>query len=227
MDFKKIFSFYNRNLSRNFMKTRLLPLIFGIFGGFMLIALILYPSPYNLINDVVSNLGDPLKNPSGWIFFSIAFWFLAIMLPSIFIYLHKRLLHLHGNITKIGTISNIISAIGMFLLGSFPSLPELYVFHIIAALLSFVGLVVGCICYWIAMIKEAWLKAVRYRHVEIVVILFLITVLFGLVLILGIMSLEILPWSLGFPFWEWTLLLTLTLQFVIFTLIIPEHFSPH
>lgn len=177
------------------MKTRLLLVIFGVFGGLLLIALFLYPSPYNLITDAVSNLGNPKLNPSGWFFFSFAFWFLAFMFPFIFMYLHKRLLHLYGTITKIGTLFNITSAIGMLLLGTFPSLEELFFFHALAAFLTFVGLVLGSICYWIAMIKEAWSKAVKYRHLEIVLILLLITILFGLVLILGIMSLEFLPWS--------------------------------
>lgn len=107
MEFKKIFSFYRGNFSRNFMKTRLLLVIFGVFGGLLLIALFLYPSPYNLITDAVSNLGNPKLNPSGWFFFSFAFWFLAFMFPFIFMYLHKRLLHLYGTITKIGTLFNI------------------------------------------------------------------------------------------------------------------------
>ncbi|MHA1650572.1 MAG: hypothetical protein ACTSYB_10305 [Candidatus Helarchaeota archaeon] len=225
MDLAKIISIYLGELPKSLVKTFFLPIVFGIFSILMISAILYYPHPYSFTADTISNLGNPVLNPfPGWLFFSLAFWYLAFMLPPIFLYLHKRLLHLSKNLARIGTLFNFCSLIGMILLGFFPNLENLLLIHATAASLAFGGAVFGCIFYWVTMIKEAMMKAFKYRHLTIISILFVITILLSLILLLGIIQIigtSIL--QLEFPFWEWTLFIILIIQFLIFILIIPEN----
>jgi hypothetical protein len=225
----KFLEFYQGEFSKNFMKKILIPLTFGVFLIFLIISYLLYPLPYDITTDAISNLGNPVLNPfPGWFFFSLAFWYLALVFPPFIFYLHKRLLHLSTKGTKVGTLFNVTSVIGMIMLGIFPNLDSTNLLHNISAILAFGGLVAGCISYWTAMIKEAVVKAMKYRNLAIVLILLLITALFSLILIMGLVSiLNVFPLQLDFPFWEWTLFIILAFQLLLFILIIPDHFRPH
>lgn len=202
---------------------------FLIFFGMLITSMLLFPGLYSIVTEYVSNLGNPLFNPYGWYFFSIAFIFLSLAFIPCVLYLHKKLTQIYKLGTNIGTAFNLIASLGMFILALFPNLDITMGQHALGAGLSFGGMVTGAIIYWYIMSKDAIRKAVRNREFLVLIILVSIIALFALVLIIGliqIIDLTLMSYTsaifLPVPFWEWMLLFTIAFHTVIIGLIVPE-----
>ncbi|TXT60217.1 MAG: membrane protein of unknown function [Promethearchaeota archaeon] len=232
MKSKIISQIYIGIYTRKNFKRFVLPISFSIFFILLITSRLIFPGFYSIFSNTISDLGNPILNPfPGWLFFSLAFWSLAVLFPPLFLYLHRRLVVIHQIEAKIGTSSNIISIFGMILLGIFPNLPETNFMHLIAAILSFAGMGVAIIFYWLAVIHDSIQKAMRYHHIGISMILIFITFLFTAITFLGslqigseIFDLNII-WLFDFPFWEWLLFIFLSFQLFFIGIIIPEQFS--
>lgn len=66
----------------------------AVFIAFSLISFFLYPFSYNLFGNWLSDLGDPLKNPAGWIVYDfgniLTGFFLAVFCKSFSKYTHEK-----------------------------------------------------------------------------------------------------------------------------------------
>ncbi|MBD3228121.1 MAG: hypothetical protein GF329_08025 [Candidatus Lokiarchaeota archaeon] len=231
MDFSKLKIIYIGKYSRRYFYSFILPVSFSIFFGFLITARVLFPGFYSILFNAISDLGNPYLNPfPGWFFFSLAFWSLALLYPPLFLYLHRKLMKIHTIEAKIGTVGNYISIIGMILLGIFPNISETIIMHTIAAMLSFGGLGIAIIFYWLGVVHDSIQKALHYHHLGILMILTIITFLLTAISFFGVVQIgtEIFSaqflWLFEFPFWEWTLFIILAVQLFFIGLIIPEQF---
>jgi hypothetical protein len=231
MDFRRIGQGYFGYFSRIYFKRVLLPFTLFAFFGLLIFSAILFPGEYKITSHTISDLGNPKLNPfPGWLIFSMAFWTLSLLSPPLFLYLHWRLVKMHKFEATLGTVFNFIAIFGMILLGIFPNLPETDLMHIIAAILSFVGLTTALIFYWGAVIHDSLQKALKYHQVGIFMILIIITVLLASILFLGIVQIssdyffEEIYWYLDFPFWEWIIFIIISFQLLFIGLIIPDQF---
>lgn len=229
MNFSSLKEILKGNFSKSFMIKRVLPMKFFIFIGLIITSIILFPEPYLIISEYVSNLGNPIFNPLGWFLFSMAFIFLAMTFIPCVLYLHKKLEQIYKVVTKIGTIFNFIASIGMFMLALFPNLDILMIPHATAAILAFGGMVSGAICYWYVMIKDTITRAIKNKETLIIIILISIVLLLSTILIIGLLQIVDLtifinttPIFLAAPFWEWMLLFSLTFHVLIIGLIVPK-----
>jgi hypothetical protein len=124
-----------------------------------------------------------------------------------------------------------VAVIGMILLGFFPNQPETSLMHILAGILSFGGITLAVIFYWIALIHDSIQKALMFHHLGIFMILTLITFSLTAILFIGVIQISSsyffrdIFWFLDFPFWEWMLFILLSIQLIFIGLIVPERFS--
>ncbi|MBN2151906.1 MAG: hypothetical protein JW839_10695, partial [Candidatus Lokiarchaeota archaeon] len=147
---------------------RMSPFVGGIFAGLVLVSWLLFPGLYSLTTNTISDLGNPVLNPSGFWFFSAAFIYLAFSLFPFFQFVHKRLAPMGRLFAKMALVANLVSFGGLLALATFPNLPETLSVHVPAAVASFGGLVFGGLFYWIIIVKDAILKTGTRRIIPIV-----------------------------------------------------------
>ena len=143
-DFKKIKNEIKNILTGQVSKRTLThvlgPLIIIMFITFIAVSWILYPN-YNWTIMNISYLGDPYKNPFGWIFWSIAIAVTGFLLILIIPYFHRRLFQIN-KIAIFGTFFQAIAIIGMIGVGIIPQFePKIFnLIHVINSACALGGL---------------------------------------------------------------------------------------
>ncbi|MFX0103838.1 MAG: hypothetical protein ACFFCS_30025, partial [Candidatus Hodarchaeota archaeon] len=118
---------------------KLFPISTGIYIGLMFLAGLLFPSPYSITMNTISDLGNPILNPTGWLFFSGSFAFLALILIPFCTFVYRRLTPMDKLLPKIGLGANIASSIGLGMLAIFSNIDSFLFIHGLAALMAFGG----------------------------------------------------------------------------------------
>ncbi|MFX0103806.1 MAG: DUF998 domain-containing protein [Candidatus Hodarchaeota archaeon] len=200
-------------LLRYLRKLILLP--FMAFLGFILIGSLFFPN-YSMLQNAISDLGNPIKNPNGWIFFGIALWILSSMHVPILYHLHKKLVKLDKWFSIIGTLFLATASFSMFLVVFFPNTPSYLDSHGLLTVLIFVGALFGVLFYWLVILKDAVFKTQSKSMRSITPFLSLAAGFIAVTLLMGTGTLIIAaPWYLGFAFWEWCFMFSFIVQLIL------------
>jgi hypothetical protein len=216
----EIFKKFIRGNSSRMLIFSIVPVLNIIFYGLLYIAGIIFPQNYNIFTNTISDLGSPLLNPIGWYLFSIAFSAIGILMPFIYIYMHKRLYRIFKIVTIPGTFFLFLSSLGLILLSIFSNSGIFINIHYFSGIFSFACFVTGYVFYWFAIIKYIIGSRKKNRPIKIIGISFMIFVLLFIVISMGFA--RIYQNDLIFCFLEWILLLTISFQTLIFVDIIPD-----
>ncbi|MBD3227108.1 MAG: hypothetical protein GF329_02885, partial [Candidatus Lokiarchaeota archaeon] len=207
--------------SKFFASVVLIPFMLAGFFILLFVSWLFYPGEYTIITNAISDLGSRILNPRGWILFSLAFVFSSITITPIIINLHERVKNLNLVFSWIATCAASLSTVSFLFLAIFPK--ELTNLHNIAALCSFLGLIIGSTFYWILMIKLAIYK-IKIRHYKVIIN---ISIVVSMVIITywSFSGQFIYAYYHGGrlnPLWEWILLFVICAQLLIISLLAPE-----
>nr|MDO8110121.1 DUF998 domain-containing protein [Candidatus Sigynarchaeota archaeon] len=219
---KSVEQFFEGDFPKKTLFQRLFPLAISVYATLVFIAYMLYPSTYYFDTNTISDLGNPIYNPSGYAFFSAAFIYLSIILIPFYQFVHRGLEPLGTLLSKLGLISNIVGSASFIVLALFPNTPNTINVHIPAAVASFGSMVFSGIFYWIVIIKDAIIKSGTRR----------VIVWFGVAtnVIVGIAVAQLIDpvtftfkniWP-GTAFWEWTLFFSIGIDIVLLFNSVPE-----
>ncbi|MFX0100128.1 MAG: hypothetical protein ACFFCS_11155 [Candidatus Hodarchaeota archaeon] len=198
-----------------------------LYGSLILISIAVFPGGYNLTEYTISSLGNPHVNTfPGWLFFSIAFWVLTIMLLPFFRFVHSKLKKYTPKFAQCFLISSIIVDIGLILLGFFPEFPPTIFFHMIATMMSFGGFFVAAIFSWFGLYflgkgSEGARKTFVFASLIVMVTTFGGSLLMGCISYLinqmGLLEGTILS---NVFIWEWCLFFAVGLYIILLEIII-------
>ena len=196
------------------------PISAGIFLVFLLASDLLFAGTYNLAENTISDLGNPLLNPDGWIFFSIGFLFLAGVFFPFGMFVYQRLRTVDTFLSKFGFFANLTSSGGMVMLALFPNIITTLTIHIIAAVLSFGGIIIGGIFYWIIILKDAIIRKSKNRVLAFLGMSFMVLIGITITQLIDFITFNFKTHSEAFSVWEWILFFTVGTQtFLLFYLI--------
>lgn len=197
------------------------------FFSFLTIGSLFIPH-YSFLYNAISDIGNPLKNPNGYIFFGIALWLLSFMYVPIVNHMQKKLVVLDKWFSTLGTFSLGFAASGMFLIVFFPNTPTDPGIHGLLAAIIFIGSLIGILFYWFVILKDAIFNT-RSKRIRLITPLLCMIAGFAVIaLFMGIGQLNysgsipfiprdvsMVPWLLDFPFWEWTFTAAITVQLIL------------
>ncbi len=201
---------------------RMFPFIAGIYAGLLLISWLLFPGVYSLVTNTISDLGNPFKNPSGFWFFSAAFYYLAFAMIPFYQFVHKRLAQLGKILARIGLLSNLVGSGGFIALAAFSNADATISIHLPAAGVSFGGLIVGGLIYWAIIVKDAILKTGTRRIIPIVGALTNVVVGIAVFQLFDFATFSIKPISDITAPWEWTMFFGIAANLLMLMHSIPE-----
>ena len=112
-------SIWNGEMPKAFWAHKYWPIMFGIYGGLMVIASLYFPG-YDMVHMSISYMGNPNANPIGCIPWSIAHAAFGIMMFPGIRYMYRQLSPTPRRFLKSGLVFFVLSAIGIFLLGVIP-----------------------------------------------------------------------------------------------------------
>lgn len=228
----KIWNYFSGNFSKKEITREVIPIMILSFAIFLFLAWVFFPPElhYNIFERSISNLGGREENPRGWIFFSIAMGLLAVQLVPIFLYFHKRLSKICKRTTSLCTFFGLIGCGFMFLIGVFSDDSSILVYgvemsdiHTIVAVVGIGGLGLAVLIYFFPILKGR-----RQFRMKLVVFAYGLIDFGGI----GMGAAEVIksirniggpgPGFLSFPFWEWTLLITALMYFVLASFFVPN-----
>jgi hypothetical protein len=227
---QRLTHFFQRKLTKEFIKYYYVPLVYPVFGLLLFLTWWFFPKPYVIGTQAISNLGNHVLNPfPGWLFFSIAISLLAVVQIPLIFYAHSKLVKVFQRTTKIGTTANFIGVIGMILVAIFPDQPATLLWHVIGAFCAFGGIGCGAIIYWMVLIKEALLHAIKHRIIVLILAIVIILGILIFIVFIGLVQLIhihigvfIKPLYLKFPFWEWALFTIIIVHLMVNYILIPK-----
>ena len=220
----KILAFFYGNFPK-----RILPRYVVItaieFSAFIIVALVLFPS-YTFFNYSISSLGSPLKNPRGWIFFSIAQWSMAVLLLPFFMLASRVLWKYQPRSAFMFRIFAVVMVIGTGLVGFFPEAPPVDAVHYFAAGMIFGGFFLAVIASCLPLfIMQRRIVSTPLRISVRACLIFTISA-FSIIFIGAAISATTLlvigddPASLGLFFWEWTYLACMIVYIALLEIVV-------
>ena len=191
----------------------------------ILIAYLLYPPEdnYTILTHTLSYLGDYIRNPRGWGFFSVAMIIMGFSFSNMVMYIYKREVLILPWLARSGLFFAQIGCLGVILVGFFPDVHgenfledvSMGKAHNIIAMFAIFGLLIGLIHFGVLFIIDHFPKC-RVNRDELYPkpITFPMFILlayggFGMFISQQIVKKEGHPWPgpgyLSFSLWEWTL----------------------
>jgi hypothetical membrane protein len=113
----------------------------GVYLTFAVVSYLLYPTAYNPADNWLSDLGNPLNNPCGSIFYRLGCAFAAIAL-IVFYFELRRLNNGSKRMTVlllIAQITGVLSSIALIVTGIFPLGTDTSI-HSVASIILYIGL---------------------------------------------------------------------------------------
>ena len=183
-------------------------LIFILFATICVICQNVFPEPYSILKNSISDQGCPLNNPNGYYLFNIGIIVMALLLVPHFLYLSHVLKQVMPGVTFITLFLGFIGSIGMIIVGIFPKHME--PIHGIAAMITFIAFFLYSNGTFIIFLQtRIFLKSFRSRSKGLITYLVLFNISFAGLIIACIFlenppeSQEIMNLFFTFPLWEW------------------------
>jgi hypothetical protein len=208
----------------------------------LLISYLTYPNEeqYTILTHTLSYLGDYVRNPEGWVFFSIALVIMALSFSLLSSYIFHREILIYPLLAKIGYILLQIGCIGIILVAL---LPDVYgdnfledmsmgKAHNIVAVIAILGLLLGLIAYGVLFIID-YNDSFRINQNELYpdtitryVFMLLAIGGFGMLISQIIVSKNEYPWPgpgiLSFSLWEWIMTCNFFIVIYYLALVLPN-----
>ena len=188
------------------------------------IALLLYPNPYSMLTKSVSSLGNPFKNPEGYLYWNIAIFVTGIMLIPTLLYFYHALEPIAHITSKMFVIIGIVSSLGISGVGLFS---EETIIHYVFATAAFFGLAFAFSCNVYTLSKQLKEKAPWPKLWQVILIyaqLFL--VMAGFLTAFSIYGVyyfwDIYLFNFYLPFWEWLVLISNLVFVLALFMMIPQ-----
>jgi hypothetical membrane protein len=208
-------------------------ILWGFFWCICLVAQMLYPVPYNIMNDHVSNQGSILRNPDGHIVWNIGIIITGIFLiPSVlFVYRQFRLKIPSGtrdsSILFVLLVSGLTGCLGFVLVGIFPS--EIAILHQIGGVSFFFGAAISVNCHFWLIFRNVSNNWFLKNH-------FLVTWILGTVMNVFFLLMLTVSWFepsnfpnfsgdprwFDFPVWEWLSFVSICLPWMLTPFLLPK-----
>jgi hypothetical protein len=214
--------FFEGAYAKKTLFQRMSPFIAGIYAGLLLISWLLFPGAYSLATNTISDLGNPFKSPSGFWFFSAAFYYLAFAMIPFYQFVHKRLATISRILSRLGLLANLVASGGFIALAAFPNADATISVHLPAAGVSFGGLIVGGLLYWTIIVKDAILKTGTRRIIPIAGALTNVVVGIAVFQLFDLATFSIKPLSDSTAPWEWAMFFGIAANLLMLMRSIPE-----
>ena len=183
----------------------------------------LFPESYSILRNTISNQGNSIINPQGYLIFNIGVFFIGFALIPHILFIMNHIRRTSKIIAYISAVFSVIGSISLSLLGVFPE--EVEIPHLIVAGLAFIGFLLGALIMFIGFM-ERMLK--RHSCGEVAAFTGL-----HVILVLSAIAISIFPlmagvgdglfgdgWFTSFTLWEWTLMISIVLWLLGMYLII-------
>ncbi|MHA1377494.1 MAG: DUF998 domain-containing protein [Candidatus Helarchaeota archaeon] len=188
----------------------------------LLVARLFYPYiplyPYNWTTSMISRLGWPEENPTGFIFFSIGFIVEGIMLLPLSHYLYKKFLEVNEITAKIIRFLLIFYSVATLLIGLIPnySKPPIFgIVHGINAIIIFFGFFLLSVISELTLLSENQKKKEKSKFSRNLLIIYTIfLVYYSVCIFLIVLTFQFsipgrsllkstIPFYMSPPFYEW------------------------
>jgi hypothetical protein len=116
--------FFDGMYQKKTLFQRMFPIGTGIYVGLLFLSWLLFPGAYSLAVNTISDLGNPIKNPSGFWYFSVAFIYLAFFNIPFYRFVHKRLAPLSKLLARFALLANIVASGGFIAMATFSNVNE-------------------------------------------------------------------------------------------------------
>jgi len=204
-----------------------------IFFSTIIIAIILitisaikFDNPYFMLRESVSSLGIKSENPTGYIFFRIAFILSGLTFIPYFIYIYRIFQPTAYHTSRSALVISIISCICVIGVGIFPE--DNPIPHYTNAIIAFIGFTTVFSCYLYIFVKKVIQKD---SWPKIWQILLLYVMFYGA--LIGFLIVMFLFWlyyyhsiifiNFSLPLWEWILVIGIFSWIIGSYLIIPNN----
>ncbi|HME51358.1 MAG TPA: DUF998 domain-containing protein [Candidatus Lokiarchaeia archaeon] len=221
---KNVEQFFEGDYKKRTLFQRLFPLAASVFFALLVLAYYLFNmngTRYSPFTNTVSDLGNPILNPSGFGFFSAAFLYLAVIMIPFYQFVYKHLRVLNKFLATLAIVTNMVASGGFIALALFPNTSQTMAVHIPAAFASFGGMIVGGLFYYVIIILDAIRRKGTNR----------LLVAFGTIanVIIGIAATQVINLpsftinnTAMMPTWEWTLFIAIAASALLFFHAMPE-----
>jgi succinate dehydrogenase hydrophobic anchor subunit len=238
-------SYLTGNVSKAFLLTRILPIIYLIFGITILISDLLFPTAYDWRYMVISDLISMKDNPVGFIYLSIGMTVVGILLIPFPGYIYRRLKVLCRATSLVGTFFFVLGIIGLIIMSlafdesKFPSR-----FHENIAAVAFLGFLFAIFFYGFPMMKDQMAKYHGKHQIDKRLFILGASLLWFGFLGTAISAIYVsavpndwgwtgLQWITkgapvlaSFALWEWTTFIFILIYFALLIKMIPEQIEP-
>jgi hypothetical membrane protein len=242
MDAKK---FFTGDFSREFLLTRLVPVVLAFFFGGMLISDLLYPGPYDWRYMTISSLFTPGSesdgNPLGSYYLAIGLIVTGVMMVPFAMYLFRKLKVIWRKVALVGAAFMVLGCVGLVLLGSVPDTAALDPIHQGNAGITAVGFIFSFIAFWLIMRNDRqlqhggkrqfdrWAMVAAYSVMWVAAVGMLLSqfIRFEITDSLAITDLSFIQTGLSvflsLPLWEWVFFLSIIAYIVLLALMVPAN----
>ncbi|MHA1749790.1 MAG: DUF998 domain-containing protein [Promethearchaeota archaeon] len=226
--------FFMGNISKKILLEFFFPILLVAYVGLLIISRVLFPNDYMITSNTISDLGNPNLNPIGWLFFSLSFMQLSILLIPFYQYVYKKMRLISPHLSKVSLIFNFISSAGFVMLSLVPNTPDKISVHEIAAMLSFGGMIFAGLLYWVSLFKAI----IRHNGNHIILLFGIIIITVSAIIVSELVDWNTLKikeqnenpsaeWYQDIAFWEWLLFFIMTAQTTFFFLMDPRWVYSH
>ena len=151
--------------------------LFTFFMACLGITQLLFPGGYVWTERFISEEGNHVKNPIGWVFFTIGVCTSAILIMSQSVYIYRHLQPKVLLLSRINLFFLLVGSVGLFIVGAISEEHDLP--HNIGSAMAFGGFGFGAFCSFLISIRRLFLKEPWPTFLQFLI-------LFSILLTLGI-----------------------------------------
>jgi len=175
--------------------------IVSIFFAISLYAQLVFPEPYSIFTNTISDQGGIILNPSGYKLWNLGMIFLGVFTIPHFLYLYHILKSLSVVISTLSTALGIICSISMSFVGIFPL--DFRAPHLVFAGICFIGIFIKANIDLILFIIER--KNLRKQNIDTkmpnIILVGIYYAIFNISFLMMLITYFINDTIV--PFWEW------------------------
>jgi len=172
----------------------------------------LYPNSYSILRRSISSLGNPYKNPDGYLYWNIAMFVTGFMLIPTLLYFYRALEPIAHITSQMFLYIGIISSLGISGVGLFS---EETIIHYVFATIAFFGLIFAFSCNVYTLSKQLKSKAAWPKLIPTILLfaqLFLIMAgfltAFSIYWLYYFFDIYLFIELFYLPLWEWLVLIS-------------------
>ena len=199
---------------------------FGIIMLGTVIARLLYPNSYSMLTKSVSSLGNPLKNPQGYLYWNIAIVVTGLMLIPTVLYFYHALEPIAHITSKMFVYIGIFSSLGISGVGLYS---EETIIHYVFATAAFFGLTFAFSCNVYTLSKQLkekaswpklWQTILLFAQLFLVMAGFLTA--FSIYWVYYFWDIYLFIELFYLPLWEWLVLISNLVYVLALFVMIPQ-----